>query len=222
MEERMLHTMRLQSRRTWLSLKKCPLNPKVSRSYLSDRGGALAFPTRRGQHCHAFWQLKKEFQGGWITEKSGEGMGQGWEDSEVLAACVCVLACLSYPGFRFTLYSCLYYPFIKTILLWNKMGYNLKVIIPSCPISWLYHTLHEKQFDLLTSPRTKLGQHTSVVDTGVLAHSEWACGLEKTHSLFSGGSCYSSSAAHQDPGVREFFLKDGFVDNLEIAYHLIL
>lgn len=55
-KERTLYSMREHNRRTGLNLKKCPLNPRMSRSYLSDKGGALTFLTRGGQH-HTFWWL---------------------------------------------------------------------------------------------------------------------------------------------------------------------
>lgn len=64
-EGRKLHSTRARYRGTGLNSKKCPLNPRMSRSYLSEAWGT-DIPTRRGQHW-ALWQLEDEFQGGCST-----------------------------------------------------------------------------------------------------------------------------------------------------------
>lgn len=120
-----------------------------------------------------------------------------------------------YPGFCFILY--LYVILSEETYFWNKMGYQLKVIMPHGFTSWLHHTSHEKQFHTHITT-TKAWSHPWFTDTGVLAHCGWPCGLDSTDGLYSAGNwrprlffLHSTSGSR----VREL-LEDRFIDNLEI------
>lgn len=186
----------------------------MSRSDLSSRDGALAFLTRRGQH-RTFWQLEEEFQESWSVGTGGERMGQGLRGHWGLGSLT--------QAFVSPSISCLRYSFKINMFLWNKMGNRLKVIIPILALHYKLppSDITWKMISHVLSPPPSLAhvRGVSLTDTGIQVHSGWARGLENTDWLCSGGIrrltwfllCSTSGSR-----IREFFLEDRFIYNLEI------
>lgn len=168
----------------------------MSRSDLSSRDGALAFLTRRGQHC-TFWQLEEEFQESWSVGTGGEGMGQGLRGHWGLGSLT--------QAFVSPSISCLRYSFKVNMFLWNKIGNRLKVIIPilalhynlpPSDITWkmISHVYHLHQALLMhvgSHSQTQVRRSTLGEPVDLRTQTGFAL-------MAFGGSRDSSFAAHQD------------------------